>query len=111
VKVYERDRIAAPGSFIWAAVLANFEPGNHDGYVNYKNDDRVPLLIAGREDHLQAASVSESNFNHYRNCSVVTDYLEFSGRSHYTVGGWLRGGIRERARVGRVECDLTNDFG
>ena len=43
-KVYERYHIPAPGRFIWAAVLANFEPGHQDGYVNYKNDDRAALL-------------------------------------------------------------------
>jgi pimeloyl-ACP methyl ester carboxylesterase len=62
-----------------------------EGYVNYDNDERVPLLlIAGAEDHLQPASVNESNFKHYRNSSAVTDYHEFTGRSHYTVGqdGW-----------------------
>jgi len=90
-KVYERYHIPAPGSFIWAAVLANFQPGHQEGYVNYNNDERAPLLlIAGGEDHLQPASVNESNFKHYRNSSVVTDYHEFPGRSHYTVGqdGW-----------------------
>ena len=36
------------------------------------------------------ASVTESNFKHYRNSSAITDYHEFPGRSHYTVGedGW-----------------------
>jgi pimeloyl-ACP methyl ester carboxylesterase len=90
-KVYECYHIPAPGSFIWGAVLANFQPGMQAGYVNYKNDERAPLLlIAGREDHLQPASVNESNFKHYRTSSAVTNYLEFPGRSHYTVGedGW-----------------------
>jgi pimeloyl-ACP methyl ester carboxylesterase len=90
-EVYERYHIPAPGSFIWAAVLANFEPGHQEGYVNYKNDERAALLlIAGGEDHLQPASVNESNFKHYRNSSATTDYHEFAGRSHYTVGedGW-----------------------
>jgi pimeloyl-ACP methyl ester carboxylesterase len=90
-KAYERYHIPAPGSFIWAAVLANFEPGHQDGYVNYQNDERAPLLlIAGEEDHLQPAAVNESNFKHYRRSSAVTDYHEFPGRSHYTVGqdGW-----------------------
>src|SRR5829696_3261145 len=90
-KVYERYHIPAPGSFIWSAVLANFQPGMQAGYVNYDNDERAPLLlIAGAEDHLQPASVNESNFKHYRNSSAVTDYHEFPGRSHYTVGqdGW-----------------------
>jgi pimeloyl-ACP methyl ester carboxylesterase len=90
-KVYERYHIPAPGSFVWAAVLANFEPGRQDGYVNYKNDDRAPLLlIAGGEDHVVPASVTESNFKHYRNSSATTDYHEFTGRLHYTVreDGW-----------------------
>jgi pimeloyl-ACP methyl ester carboxylesterase len=72
-------------------VLANFEPGHEDGYVNYKNDERSPLLfIAGGEDHLQPPSVNKSNANHYRNSEAVTEYKEFPGRSHYTIGqdGW-----------------------
>jgi pimeloyl-ACP methyl ester carboxylesterase len=90
-EVYERYHVPAPGSFIWAAVLANFEPGHQDGYVNYNNDERAPLLlIAGAEDHLQPAVVNESNFKHYRHSGATTDYHEFTGRSHYTVGedGW-----------------------
>jgi pimeloyl-ACP methyl ester carboxylesterase len=90
-KVYERYHIPAPGSFVWAAVLANFQPGMQEGYVNYDNDERAPLLlIAGAEDHVVPASVTESNFKHYRNSSAVTDYHEYAGRSHYTVGenGW-----------------------
>jgi pimeloyl-ACP methyl ester carboxylesterase len=90
-KVYERYHVPAPGSFIWAGVLANFIPGHQEGYVDYENDERAPLLlIAGGEDHLQPASVNESNFKHYHHSSAVTDYLEFPGRSHYTVGedGW-----------------------
>src|ERR671920_758547 len=76
-KVYERYHIPAPGSFVWAAVLANFQPGMQEGYVNYDNDQRAPLLlIAGGEDHVVPAS--------------ITDYHEYAGRSHYTVGedGW-----------------------
>ena len=90
-KVYERYHIPAPGSFVWAAVLDNFTPGMQEGYVNYDNDERVPLLlIAGGEDHVLPASLTESTFKHYRNSSAVTDYHEFPGRSHYTIGedGW-----------------------
>jgi len=90
-KVYERYHIPTPGSFVWEAVLANYQPGMQAGYVNYDNDDRAPLLlIAGGEDQLLPASLTESNFKHYRNSSAVTDYHEFPGRSHYTIGedGW-----------------------
>ena len=68
-------------------MLANFQPGMQEGYVNYDNDERAPLLlIAGGEDHVVPASITESNFKHYRNSSATTDYHEFAERSHYTVG-------------------------
>jgi pimeloyl-ACP methyl ester carboxylesterase len=62
-----------------------------EGYVNYDNDERAALLlIAGGEDHVLPASLTESNYKHYRNSSAVTDYHEFPGRSHFTIGedGW-----------------------
>ena len=90
-KVYERYHVPAPGSFIWGGVLANFEPGHQATYVNFDNDERAPLLlIAGGADHLQPPAVTESNAHHYRRSKAITDYKEFPGRSHYTVGqdGW-----------------------
>src|ERR671916_3340546 len=51
-KVYERYHIPAPGEFVWAGPLANFTPGHQDTYVNFRNEDRAPLLfIAGGEDN------------------------------------------------------------
>lgn len=88
---YERYYVPAPGRFIWDGVLANFTPGHQDAYVNFRNDDRAPLLfIAGGEDHLMPPSVNKSNADHYRELSAVTDYHELPGRSHFTVGqpGW-----------------------
>ena len=72
-------------------VLANFTPGHQDTYVNFRNEDRAPLLfIAGGEDNLMPPAVNQSNAKHYRYTNSVTDYKEFEGRSHYTVGqdGW-----------------------
>ncbi len=89
-KVYQRYHIPAPGIFVWAGPLANFTPGHQDLYVNFRNEDRAPLLfIAGGEDNLMPPAVNQSNAKHYRTNSV-TDYKEFPGRSHYTVGedGW-----------------------
>src|SRR5215217_8064127 len=80
-KVYERYHIPAPGSFIWGAVLANFQPGMQAGYVNYDNDERAPLLlIAGAEDHLQPLP-------HLR---CVDRLPQVSGRPQLPVGqdGW-----------------------
>ena len=89
--VYDRYHVPAPGSWVWGGVLANFTPGHQDTYVNFKNDDRAPLLfIAGGDDNIMPPSVNESNAHHYRRSKAVTDYQEFPGRSHYTVGqdGW-----------------------
>jgi pimeloyl-ACP methyl ester carboxylesterase len=72
-------------------VLANFTPGHQDTYVDFKNDDRAPLLfIAGGKDDILPPSVNEFNVHHYRKSSAGTDHKEFPGRSHFTVGqeGW-----------------------
>jgi pimeloyl-ACP methyl ester carboxylesterase len=90
-EVYERYHIPAPGRFVWAGPLANFTPGHQDTYVNFRNEDRAPLLfIAGGEDNLMPPAVNQSNANHYRHAKAVTEYKEFEGRSHYTLGqeGW-----------------------
>jgi pimeloyl-ACP methyl ester carboxylesterase len=89
--VYERYHVPAPGRFVWGGVLANFTPGHQDTYVDFKNDDRAPLLfIAGGEDNIMPPSVNESNVHHYRRSAAITDFKEFEGRSHFTVGqeGW-----------------------
>jgi pimeloyl-ACP methyl ester carboxylesterase len=90
-EAYERYHIPAPGSFVWAGPLANFTPGHQDTYVNFRNEERAPLLfIAGSEDNIMPPAVNQSNVKHYRHANTVTDYKEFPGRSHFTVGqdGW-----------------------
>jgi pimeloyl-ACP methyl ester carboxylesterase len=90
-KVYERYHIPAPGRFVWGGVLANFTPGHQENYVDFRNEERAPLLfIAGGEDNLMPPAVNQSNAKHYRHTNSVTDYKEFEGRSHYTLGqdGW-----------------------
>ena len=89
-KVYDRYHIPAPGGWVWGGVLANFTPGHQATYVDFKNDDRAPLLfIAGGDDNIMPPSVNESNAHHYRS-KAVTSFKEFEGRSHYTLGqdGW-----------------------
>jgi pimeloyl-ACP methyl ester carboxylesterase len=90
-EVYDRYHIPAPGRLVWGGVLANFTPGHQDTYVDFRNEDRAPLLfIAGEEDNLMPPAVNESNVKHYRHTKSVTAYKEFPGRSHYIVGqeGW-----------------------
>ena len=90
-EVYERYHVAAPGSWVWGGVLANFTPGHQETWVNFSNDQRAPLLfIAGGADHIMPPSVNKSNAKHYRNSPAVTDYHEFDGRDHWTCAapGW-----------------------
>ncbi len=88
---YDRYAIAAPGSWVWGGVLANFTPGHQETWVDYHNAKRAPLLfIAGGKDHIMPASVNESNAKKYHNSGSVTDFELFPERSHFTVGqpGW-----------------------
>jgi pimeloyl-ACP methyl ester carboxylesterase len=88
---YDRYHVAAPGAWVWGGVLANFTPGHQETWVNFHNSERVPLLfIAGGEDHIMPAEVNRSNAEHYAKSGAHTDYHEFAGRSHFTVGqpGW-----------------------
>ena len=90
-EAYERYHVPAPGRFVWDGVLANFTPGHQDTYVNFRNEERAPLLfIASSEDNIMPPAVNQSNAKHYRHAKTVTDYKEFEGRSHFTVGqdGW-----------------------
>jgi pimeloyl-ACP methyl ester carboxylesterase len=87
-EVYERYHIPGPGQLVWAGTLANFTPGHQDIYVNFRNEERAPLLfIAGSEDNLMPPAVNQSNVKHYRYAKSPTDYKEFEGRSHYDVLG------------------------
>jgi pimeloyl-ACP methyl ester carboxylesterase len=90
-KVYDRYHVPAPGRWVWDSVLANITPGHQDTWVNYRNENRAPLLfIAGGADHLIPAAVNKANADHYRKSGAHTDYKEFEGRDHYAVGapGW-----------------------
>ena len=87
-EVHERYHIPASGRLVWAGPLANFTPGHQETYVDFRNQDRAPLLfIAGSEDNIMPPAVNQSNVKHYRHTKSVTDYKEFEGRSHYDVVG------------------------
>jgi len=87
-KVYERYHIPASGRLVWVGATANFTPGHQEDYVDFRNEDRAPLLlIAGSEDNIMPPAVNQSNAKHYRRAKSPTDYKEFEGRSHYSVIG------------------------
>ncbi len=91
-EVYDRYAIAAPGNWVWAyGLIANFKPGHQETWVDYRRDDRAPLLfIAGGSDHIMPPAVNKSNAKHYHGSAAHTDYHEFAGRDHWTCGapGW-----------------------
>jgi len=71
-------------------VLANLEPGHQATWVDYRNDNRAPLLfISGGEDHLMPPSVQRSNAKHYKS-NTITEVKEYEGRAHLLPAqeGW-----------------------
>ena len=52
---------------------------------------RAPLLmIAGSEDHIIPASLNRSNYHKYDKTPAITDFREFSARTHWIIAqdGW-----------------------
>ncbi|GAA1745106.1 alpha/beta hydrolase [Luedemannella helvata] len=88
--LYARYHIPASGNIVWGGVLANFQPGHQDTWVNYDNDDRAPLLfISGSEDHIMPPAVQKSNAKHYTS-NTVTEVKEYEGYAHLlpAQAGW-----------------------
>jgi len=88
--LYERYHIPASGRILWGGVLANFRPGHQDTWVDYRNDDRAPLLfVSGSEDHIMPPAVQRSNHKHYTS-NTVTEIEEYQGFAHLLPAqkGW-----------------------
>ncbi|UJA19378.1 alpha/beta hydrolase [Thermoleophilia bacterium SCSIO 60948] len=78
-ELYERYHVPASGRILFDSVTANFRPGPQDTAVDYRNDERAPLLfISGSEDHLMPPAIQQSNLKHYKS-DTVTEIEEFEG--------------------------------
>ncbi|MDG4767045.1 alpha/beta hydrolase [Solwaraspora sp. WMMD406] len=88
--LWERYAIPASGGILWGSVLANFQPGHQDIWVDYHNDDRAPLLfVSGSEDHIMPPAIQASNAKHYKS-NTVTERIEYEGYAHLLPAqkGW-----------------------
>ncbi|GAA3040255.1 alpha/beta hydrolase [Actinokineospora globicatena] len=90
--LYERYAVPVNGGIVWGGVLANFQPGHQDTWVDYSNDDRAPLLfVSGGEDHIMPPAVQHSNAKHYKS-AAVTEVKDYPGFAHLLPAqeGWQR---------------------
>ena len=85
---YEQHVIPTSGRIFIQALLAPFTNVTR---VNYANGDRAPLLIvAGELDRTVEAAMNRANFARYTRSGAVTEFREFSGRTHWICRqpGW-----------------------
>jgi pimeloyl-ACP methyl ester carboxylesterase len=89
-RFYERYAIPDTGKLIFESVFDDFNR-HAPTTINYKNNDRKPLLlIAGEDDHTVPAAVTKSNYHKYQESKSVTDFHEFKARTHLIMleEGW-----------------------
>lgn len=87
---YEREVIPASGRAIFQAALSNLTPHSLAA-IDFRKSGRAPLLfIGGEQDVIMPAALNRKNFKEYKAGSAVTEYKEFSSRSHYIIAekGW-----------------------
>lgn len=87
---WERYAVPAASKVLFQGAAANVLP-NTPLKVDFKKDDRGPLLlIGGGRDHVVPAKVNEKNAKKYSGSKPITEFKAFPERSHFTVGepGW-----------------------
>ena len=88
--VYERYHVPGPGRVLFQAATANLNP-RAATKVDFKSESRAPLLVVGGgQDHTVPASVAKEAATRQSKAKSATEYKEYPGRSHYTLGqdGW-----------------------
>jgi pimeloyl-ACP methyl ester carboxylesterase len=90
-RLYERYAIPVSGSILFESALANLTPGHQGTWVNYRNEERAPLLfVGGTKDHIMPPKVQWSNAAHYEAEGTITEVVEFGGKPHLlpAAPGW-----------------------
>jgi len=88
--LYDRYHVPAPGRPLFQAAGANVNPVAATK-VNLRNNDRAPLLlVSGSEDHTVPVSLVRETLMRYHRSTAVTEYKNYPGRPHFTMGvpGW-----------------------
>jgi pimeloyl-ACP methyl ester carboxylesterase len=105
---YDRYAAPGPGRVLFQGAFANFN--QHSPLrVDFHNDDRAPLLlIGGGADHVVPAVIDRSTAKHYEKSNAITEYKEYPGRSHFTLGqdGWEE--VADYALRWAVEHSVSN---
>jgi pimeloyl-ACP methyl ester carboxylesterase len=86
---YDRYAVPGPGRVLFQGAFANLNP-HSPAKVDFHKDRAPLLLIAGGSDHVVPASVDRQAAKRFGKSQALTDYKEFPGRSHFTIGqdGW-----------------------
>ncbi len=87
---YDAQITPESGRIFFQAALAGFDR-HSPAKVNFGNGLRAPLLlIGGAKDRIVPAAVSQRNFRAYAGSRALTAYLEYPGRTHWTIAepGW-----------------------
>ena len=87
---YEKYAVPETGQIFYEARLRQLPP-EPPSEVDFKRDDRAPLLIVGAEkDNTVPASLAPKQYDKYERSEARTEYIEFPGRPHLMMAaeGW-----------------------
>ncbi len=80
--LYETHAVPAPGTPLFQAAAANFNPWT-EAHVDTENPQRGPLLIvSGEKDHTVPPAVAKAAFKKQKRNPGLTEFLEMKDRGH-----------------------------
>jgi pimeloyl-ACP methyl ester carboxylesterase len=89
-QLYEQYSVPAPGTPLFQAATANFNPWT-EVKVNSKNPERGPLLIiSGDRDHTVPWAIANASYQKQRRNESVTEIIKIQNRGHALTidNGW-----------------------